>query len=384
MKDYVRKLNKSANGSHKMSASIFSFAGSNKNLSSKNNKEFQLRSDDSNKSKTRKSNGNRRSFVYEDDNTLLEYPTSPSTVNLTKNIRSLKKSLSNEKCDPRSNRTDLKENMNPELASSNNTHDNSLNINSQTMSLDTIDENTFVQSQKDVDQRLVRRNSRNFRHFRSVQESDFTQNDQTNGDLIVPGTTDSISLPFLKPYQTNIGDQSVKDYKPMKMNNNSGIEENKHLKNIDKIVLNKMNFSKLTLTNKFDNEICAVEDSKVIIDVQNNIKLNSIRSNLFFNIKNNGDNRLRDCKIDEKMKVEFKFGEKKFLVKSRSNDCLLELDKYSHLPLTRILSKSLNDLSNINSNDSISLTDKADDTEKKVRRSERRKSKLFETHETVK
>lgn len=381
-------------------ALVSSFAGSNQHLSSeKSSKSFQLRSDDSTDESDRIPRSLRarglRSFVYEDDNTLLEYPTSASDA-----LNNAKKS-SLAVTDKRLTRSDLKENWDPEVSSSSNNDFDSAMIgnNKQPASTDLkdggvnnreksskIEEHSFSQSQKEEPsnmQRFLRRSNRIVRHFRSVQQSEL--NGQINGDSTDSNTMNFSPL-FGKSNQMVTGDQSTRSSRSLKVLNGSADvteqqDSKKHLRNVD------IDELKFTLTNKINgahnnNDVHMDADFKVSIDLQKISNLISAKPDLFFKTKNNGVRRLRVYSMDEKLKVEFKPGETKFLTKSQSFDCLLDIanDGFSYFTGK---SRSLDCLSSIDRHDLIPLTDIKDCMEIKTRRSQRRKTRQFEKHESV-
>jgi hypothetical protein len=390
----IRKLAMSNVASNVVSTSISPFAGSNQILSSeKSSKSFQLRSDDSDEfdrnSKLLKTQS-LKSFVYEDDNTLLEYPTSASvSQNNAKNLK--KVSLTHDKTASRFAKSDLKENWDPEISSSsNNTFDNSNNNNQINYSdlkenksnsyekLNKNDDNIFTQSQRDdfsANQRFLRRSNRFIRHFRSVQQSNVMKNGQLNGDSTDFNFNSSLSSSSGKANQIGV-DQSVKSSKSLKVLNGPDIiPQDKHLKNVGVNDLRFMITDKVNPTHD-NSEIVTDVDFKVSIDLQKISNLISAKPDLFFKTKNNGVKSLRVYKMDEKLKIEFHVGETKFLTKSQSFECLLH---YPNANLPLIKSKSLEDLSQIDSNDCLLATDNKDCT--KRRRSQRRKTRQFEKHE---
>ncbi|OXU25115.1 hypothetical protein TSAR_002713 [Trichomalopsis sarcophagae] len=378
-------------------ALVSSFAGSNQHLSSeKSSKSYQLLlSDDSTDESDRIHRSLRtrslRSFVYEDDNTLLEYPTSANDA-----LNNAKKSLT--VTEKRLTRSDWKENWDPEVSSSsNNDFDSAIisnkpardlkdgGINNREISSKT-EEHSLSQSQKEEPsntQRLLRRSNRIVRHFRSVQQSEL--NDQINGDSTDSNTT-TFSPSFGKSNQMASGDRTTRSSRSLKVLNGSSDvtvqqDSKKHLKNVD------IDELKFTLTNKINgahnnNDVHMDADFKVSIDLQKISNLISAKPDLFFKTKNNGVRRLRVYSVDEKLKVEFKSGETKFLTKSQSFDCLLDVanDGFSHIMGK---SRSLDCLSNIDSHNLMPLTDLKDCMEIKTRRSQRRKARQFEKHECV-
>ncbi|XP_011501260.1 PREDICTED: putative uncharacterized protein DDB_G0282133 isoform X2 [Ceratosolen solmsi marchali] len=393
----LRNMNLSNVAGNVVSTSASPFAGSNFLLSSeKSSKSFQLRSDDSdefdNNSKSLNNEG-RRSFVYEDDNTLLEYPTSASVSH--NNVKILKKmSLTHDKTVSRFAKNDLKENWDPEISSSsNNTFDSSNNNNNQINYSDlkenntnsyeksnkNDDDNIFSQTQRDdlcANQRFSRRSNRFIRHFRSVRQSNVMKNGRVNGDSTDLNLSTSSSLSSSSGKSNKIGeiDQSIRSKSLNVINSSDIVFHDKHFENVG------VNDLRLTITDKVNDnthdnsEIVADVDFKVSIDLQKISNLINAKPDLFFKTKNDGVNSPRAYRVNEKLKIEFELGETKFITKSQSFDCLLD---YTNDNLFFNRSKSLEDLSFIDSNDFMIATDKKDC----IKRNQRRKTRQFEKHE---
>ncbi|KAJ8675831.1 hypothetical protein QAD02_011617 [Eretmocerus hayati] len=327
-----------------------------------------------------------RGCVSEDDNTLLEYQ---NTMRNSQNVRSTRKSIVHDK---RLDRADLKENWDPEVSSSTNNSFDTLNNNSATNNSDSKEglDLTRVNSNKDdgsldksckdnpnQSQRLLRRSSRHTRHFQSVQESNVMQ----NGDSADSSDNNVISSALKRISQTVAGDQSTRSSRSQKyVDTSSGLPEvDEHLKNVE------MNDSKIMLVNKVngirkDEKIVAEVDFKVRIDLQKISKLLNAKPDLFFSSKSNGVRKLRVHRVNEKLTVESESGERKFLVKSRSFDCLLNLtdDEDS---TAKSKSKSLANLSRLD-DDTLHWADGRDVLGRRVRRSTRHKTRLFENTES--
>ena len=325
----------------------------------------QLRSEDSDEPERHlKSLRSRtlRNFVYEDDNTLLEYPTSTNessqnNIRITRRMSSLPIAAAT-----RLDRTELKENWDPEVSSSNNTFDNTDNRdnNNQQQQQSVVVTTDAKETGEKSNQRLLRRSNRIVRHFRSVQNGHMMNGDSAESN------NDSVS-PSLKLLQ------------------NGSAEQDKHLKNVDMKDLRFALTDKINGTNNNNNNNNVMNsdaDLRVSIDLQKIRNLISANPDLFFNTKNNGVRRLCVYRVDDKLRVVLTTGEKKFLTKSQSFGCLADIATDS-LTRNRCRSRSLGNLSDIDSNDLLPLTDKKDCTEKKVRRNQLRKTRQFEKHECV-
>ncbi|XP_014215210.1 uncharacterized protein LOC106644280 isoform X2 [Copidosoma floridanum] len=312
-----------------------------------------------------------KNFVYEDDNTLLEYPT--SNIDTSGGAKLMKKSN-------KQGRNELKENLDPEVSSSskNNVLDNVNNNQTSSSDLKDIfnslekstkdDDSTSLVKKEDSDtnQRLLRRSGRTIRHFRSIKSS--------NGLI----DSDSVSQSVEKSNQTI--DQPIRNTRSQKVIKDSDSQkENNHLKNVD---INDLRFDLTGKVKRDDEEIDADEDFRVSIDLQKLKNFMSVKPDLF--LKTNGvHGKLHIYNVNVKLRVELSTGETKYLTKSQSFDCLSDIDKNDDFQFNHIKCKSLNDLSQIASINNSKLTVKRGYVDKRVRRSQRRKSKRFEKHECV-
>ncbi|XP_058789473.1 uncharacterized protein LOC131663224 isoform X2 [Phymastichus coffea] len=356
-------------------AASVSSAGSNQNLSNeKSSKSFPLRSDDSNESSRvlRFRSRGPRSFIYEDDNTLLEYPTTQAQ----NNAGISKESLTRDKASVPRNHNDLKENWNPEMSDSpmsnqfiSTTKDKNINSSEKSNKSD----NDSVSTPKDnsiITSRSLRsKSSRLVRHFHSIQKVTSPVNGLVIEDSMKPKSNMYFSI-FEKR-----NSKSTKSH----INSNT-VEEDKHLKNVN---MNDLRFSLTgTVKDMRDYKTHDVDLFKVSIDLQKIKNLITDKPDLF--VKTNGDEYKSMCvyKMGQKLQIELKSGKKKILTKSRSCECLADLAKHSLRSQSMKKCKSSDNLYYNNVHDSVILTDKKDCEEKKVK-SQRRKTRQFEKNECV-
>lgn len=361
-------------------ATSVSSAGSNQNMSSeRSSKSFSLRYDDSDESsriiRSTRSRGP-RSFVYQDDNTLLEYPTTQAHSNAFVS----KDSSSRDKPLAQRDQKDLKENWNPEMSSSCNRLFDSpmsnqfISTPKSVYSSDKLcaSENDSVSSLKDdsiVNQRSLRsKSSRLVRHFHSVQKP----SSPVNGLIM-----EESAKPKVTKYFPIFEKRSPKRTKSQ--TDSSTKQEDEHLKNVN------MNDLRFTLTGTVkDMRDRKIHDDvfKVSIDLQKIKNLITDKPDLFFQSKIEKHESRCVNKMDQKFQIEFKSGEKKLLTKSRSYECLFNLKNMSSHSHSMQRCKSLDKLCYGKVHDSAIPTDNKDCEESKVK-SHRRKTRQFDKNECV-
>lgn len=254
-----------------------------------------------------------KNFVYEDDNTLLEFPI--TKFDALDNPR-LNKPTSNHGCN------EVKENLNPDMSCSG--KNNFFN------------DNDGIQINNDYCKIVKRKDC-------DAYQDIFKRNCQIVGQF-----------------------QTVK-IKNNLLNNDTS--EN-HLTNVNTNDLRFDSVRKLYFK-RYNNESDTSKGLKVSIDLQK-INFSSAKTNLFLNKKQfSFHKRLKVYNADVKLIVETKPGVKKFLTKAQSFDCLCNIVENENLKLNRVKCLSTSDLSQIFCKNNIKLNF----IEKKVRRSQRCKTK---------